>query len=66
MDRLKPDVIVNVCRCENWEELERKLHLQFDDVRLPQSEHFTLSKSQARKAQKLLFSLAEGGYSSSK
>ena len=45
-NQLKPDEILNVVRCTNYEDLETKLHRQFKKFRIPQSEYFRLDKNQ--------------------
>lgn len=59
MDQLKPDEVLNVVRCSNYEELERALHKRFRDVRLPQTEYFRLSDEQVQKVHRLIVDLAE-------
>lgn len=59
MDQLKPDEVLNVVRCSNYEELERTLHKRFRDVRLPQTEYFRLSDEQVQKVHRLIVDLAE-------
>ncbi|MDC0250875.1 GIY-YIG nuclease family protein [Synechococcus sp. AH-551-P21] len=59
MDQLKPDEVLNVVRCSNYEELERTLHKLFRDVRLPQTEYFRLSDEQVQKVHRLIVDLAE-------
>ena len=59
MDQLKPDEVLNVVRCSNYEELERTLNKRFRDVRLPQTEYFRLSDEQVQKVHRLIVDLAE-------
>lgn len=59
MDQLKPDEVLNVVRCSNYEELERTLHKRFRDVRLPQTEYFRLSDEQVQRVHRLIVDLAE-------
>ena len=42
--KLKPDEIINVVRCSNYESLEKALHKKFKDNRIPQTEYFRLDK----------------------
>ena len=45
-NQLKPDEVLNVVRCSNFESLEKDLHKKFKEYRIPQTEYFRLSKSQ--------------------
>ena len=45
-NQLKPDEVLNVVRCSNFESLEKELHKKFKKNRIPQTEYFRLSKSQ--------------------
>ena len=45
-NQLKPDEVLNVVRCSNFESLEKQLHKKFKEYRIPQTEYFRLSKSQ--------------------
>ena len=45
-NQLKPDEILNVVRCSNFESLEKELHNKFLKNRIPQSEYFRLDKNQ--------------------
>lgn len=44
MSELQPDEILNVVRCKNFQEIERSLHLNLKNVRIPQTEYFRLDK----------------------
>ena len=44
--QLKPDEVLNVVRCSNFESLEKELHKKFKKNRIPQTEYFRLTKSQ--------------------
>ena len=59
MDQLKPDEILNVVRCANYQELEKQLHGQYKNVRIPQTEYFRLSDLQIQEVHKAMTSLAE-------
>ncbi|WP_235619525.1 MULTISPECIES: GIY-YIG nuclease family protein [Prochlorococcus] len=48
MNVLKPDEIIKVLSTNQYEQLERKLHKKFKDVRIPQSEYFRLSECQLK------------------
>lgn len=58
MEQLKPDGILNVVRCSNFQEVERELHACFKDVRLPQTEYFRLSEEEIQRVHKLMIELA--------
>ena len=45
-NQLKPDEVLNVVRCSNYESLEKELHKKFKEFRIPQTEYFRLSKNQ--------------------
>ena len=45
-NQLKPDEVLNVVRCSNFENLEKELHKKFKEFRIPQTEYFRLSKNQ--------------------
>lgn len=45
-NQLKPDEVLNVVRCSNYESLEKELHKKFKDFRIPQTEYFRLSTNQ--------------------
>jgi len=45
-NQLKPDEVLNVVRCSNFEILEKELHKKFKEFRIPQTEYFRLSKNQ--------------------
>ncbi len=48
-NQLKPDEVLNVVRCSNFESLEKELHKKFKEYRIPQTEYFRLSKNQIEK-----------------
>ena len=45
-NQLKPDEVLNVVRCSNFESLEKELHKKFKEFRIPQTEYFRLNKNQ--------------------
>ena len=45
-NQLKPDEVLNVVRCSNYESLEKELHKKFKEYRIPQTEYFRLDKYQ--------------------
>ena len=48
-NQLKPDEVLNVVRCSNFESLEKELHKKFKEYRIPQTEYFRLDKNQIEK-----------------
>ena len=44
-NQLKPDEVLNVVRCSNYESLEKELHKKFKANRIPQTEYFRLDKN---------------------
>lgn len=55
---LNPDEILNVVRCINYKELERKLHEHFKHKRVPQTEYFRLDPRQVDEAYLLMTGMA--------
>ena len=45
-NQLKPDEVLNVVRCSNFENLEKELHKKFKANRIPQTEYFRLDEYQ--------------------
>ena len=56
---LQPDEVLNVVRCRNFQEVERKLHLEFKEIRLPQTEYFRMQPDHVAEAHRLLLRFAE-------
>ena len=56
---LQPDEVLNVVRCRNYQEVERKLHLEFKAIRLPQTEYFRMQQDHVDEAHRLLLRFAE-------
>ena len=54
MKALKPDEILSTMKTENYEALEKQLHKKYSAVRIPQTEYFRLSFSQATECKELL------------
>tara|TARA_B100000242_G_scaffold287992_1_gene255595 strand:- start:128 stop:1522 length:1395 start_codon:yes stop_codon:yes gene_type:complete len=48
MSQLNPDEIIDVIKCRNFRDLERNLHREFKEFRIPQTEYFRLSNKQLR------------------
>ena len=44
--QLKPNEVLNVVRCSNFESLEKDLHRKFKEFRIPGTEYFRLNKNQ--------------------
>ena len=47
MSQLKPDEIISVLETQNYDQIEKDLHQKYKDVRIPQTEYFRLTFSQA-------------------
>ena len=45
-NQLKPDEVLNVVRCSNYESLEKEIHKKFKKNRIPQTEYFRLNNYQ--------------------
>ncbi len=60
MKALKPDEILSTMQAENYEDLEKQLHKKYSDVRIPQTEYFRLSFSQATECKEFLDSYSAG------
>jgi len=59
MEELRPDEIVNTCKCKNFKDVERELHSLFKGERLPQTEYFRLNGEQVQSVERLMVKLAE-------
>ena len=59
LGELQPDEVLNVVRCKNFQEVERKLHLEFKEIRLPQTEYFRMQPDHVAEAHRLLLRFAE-------
>jgi len=55
LSELKPDEVLNVIKCSNYRELEKRLHSNFREDRIPQTEYFRLDEQKVLQAN-LLFS----------
>lgn len=60
MKALKPDEILSKLRTDNYEQLEKDLHKKYKGVRIPQTEYFRLSFSQATECKEFLDSYSLG------
>ena len=56
---LKPDEIINVVRCINYKELEKKLHSKFKSNRIPQTEYFRLDQGEVSLVNELMTESAQ-------
>ena len=54
LNQLKPDEVLNTLRCSNYEELEKELHKNFKDDRIPQTEYFRLTPTQVEEVHQLM------------
>lgn len=59
LGELQPDEILNVVRCKNYQDVERKIHSAFKEIRLPQTEYFRMNAAQVEEAHRLLILLAD-------
>ena len=57
--KLKPDEVLNIVRCSNFEELEKILHKSFKENRIPQTEYFRLTPSQVNEVHQLMTTKAK-------
>jgi hypothetical protein len=46
MSQLEPDEIIDVIKCSNFRELEKDLHREYKECRIPQTEYFRLDENQ--------------------
>ena len=46
MTQLEPDEIIDVMKCSNFREIERDLHRDYKESRIPQTEYFRLNQNQ--------------------
>ena len=59
LNQLKPSEVLNVVRCSNFKELEKELHTQFTDTRIPQTEYFRLTPAQVEEVHQLMTNSAK-------
>ena len=59
MDQLKPDELLDSVRCSNYKELEKEIHKQFKEFRIPQTEYFRLDKTHISQIHKIFKTRAE-------
>ena len=46
MAQLPPDEVIDVIKCSNFKEIERNLHKDYKQCRIPQTEYFRLNENQ--------------------
>ena len=46
MSQLEPDEVIDVIKCSNFREIERNLHKDYKQCRIPQTEYFRLNENQ--------------------
>lgn len=59
LGELQPDEVLNVVRCKNFQEVEKRLHSDFKEIRLPQTEYFRMREGNVLEVHRLLHSYAE-------
>ena len=59
MSQLEPDEIIDTIKCSNFREVERELHREYKDCRIPQTEYFRLDERQVLEVSRKLRSMAE-------
>jgi hypothetical protein len=58
LSELQPDEVLNVVRCKNFQEVEKRIHAEFRQIRLPQTEYFRMQADHVEKAHELLHAWA--------
>ena len=58
MKELKPDEVLNVVRCSNYQEIEKSMHAHFKNRRIPQTEYFRLDAAEVEEAHAMMTKLA--------
>ena len=59
MSQLDPDEIIDTIKCSNFREVEKDLHREYKDYRIPQTEYFRLSEKQVLEVSRKLKSMAK-------
>ena len=59
MSQLEPDEIIDTIKCSNYREVEKELHREYKDCRIPQTEYFRLDERQVLEVSRKLRSMAE-------
>ena len=54
LKELKPDEVLNSVRCNNYQEIEKKIHAHFKNRRIPQTEYFRLDAAEVEEAHALM------------
>ena len=57
LSEIKPDEVLDVIRCQNYQDVERKIHNKFKEVRIPQTEYFRLIPAQVLEVHGLMRNL---------
>jgi len=59
MSQLEPDEIIDTIKCSNFREVEKELHREYKDCRIPQTEYFRLDERQVLEVSRKLRSMAK-------
>ena len=59
MSQLEPDEIVDTIKCSNFREVEKDLHREYKDCRIPQTEYFRLDERQVLEVSRKLKLMAK-------
>ena len=59
MSQLEPDEIIDTIKCSNFREVEKDLHREYKDYRIPQTEYFRLTEKQVLEVSRKLKSMAK-------
>ena len=59
MSQLEPDEIIDTIKCSNFREVEKDLHREYKDFRIPQTEYFRLDERQVLEVSRKLRSMAK-------
>ena len=54
LSEIKPDEVLDVIRCQNYQDVERKIHNKFKEVRIPQTEYFRLTPAHVQEVHSLM------------
>jgi len=54
LSELQPDEVLNVVRCKNFQEVEKRLHSDFKEIRLPQTEYFRMLHAHVLEVHRLM------------
>ena len=59
MSQLEPDEIVDTIKCSNFRQVEKDLHREYKDCRIPQTEYFRLDERQVLEVSRKLKLMAK-------